>query len=226
MTQGDYPRAFAQFLLASRADPTYAMAAFRVARTYADMGEAEHAMVAFRDLLASFEEDPLIHRMRFEFGRFLQETVKDPEAAIAEYTRIIDAFTEAALSPDDLIEEYFALRRPAQRGQPPAARRPVDDSGSICHQRDILRARDRVGQQRSMLRRALFQRGQTYRTLGETLRAFRDVYLAMALYPDFILSADEELVGVGSALRVYYYEASVARRPRIPAAALDPSVRV
>ena len=41
---GDYPRAFAQFLLASRADPTYAMAAFRVARTYADMGEAEHAM--------------------------------------------------------------------------------------------------------------------------------------------------------------------------------------
>ena len=40
----------------------------------------------------------------------------------------------------------------------------------------------------------------------------------MALYPDFILSADEELVGVGSALRVYDYEASVAADARAPAA--------
>jgi len=198
--RGDYPHAFAGFRTAASRDRRYVHARLWVAKIYIAMDEVEHGLLAYRKALKDFPDDPLTPQLRFDYALALQHTVQDYEAAIRQYTRIIEAQPLSKRPHDEVLRERLDLLRAAQE-------KTIEwsDYRSFIARRAI---------ESNMLRKALYGRGHCYHATGNLDRAVTDMYGVIARGP----WAPNDRSGLAreaeKSLKVWYYDLAVSGAER------------
>ncbi len=198
--RGDYPHAFAGFRTAASRDPRYVHARLWVAKIYIAMDEVEHGLLAYEKALKEFPDDALTPQLRFDYAIALQHKAKDYEAAIRQYTKIIEVHPLSKRPHDELLRERLDLLRAAQKKT-----REWSDYHRLISRRRI---------ESNMLRKALYGRGHCYRATGDLERAVTDMYGVFARGP----WAPNDRSGLArqaeKKLKVWYYDLAVSGAER------------
>ena len=214
---GDYGKAFAGFRRAVSKDRSYVNARFRVAQIYISMDEVEHGLLAYRKVLSEFPDDHLTRNMRFSYARALENRTKNYEAAIREYTKIIESVPVLDRSYDDILEERVDQKyrldhiRELEKKDPKLSEKVREVSQAYTKWRDQRHI------ETASAARTLYHRAQCYKNIGDMEKAIDDIYGTYSLDSNLGRQDSTYSGEVRFLLKYWYHDYIVGTNDRIPA---------
>lgn len=109
---GQWFDALLECRLAVRQDANYIKAHAKVAELYEDIGEPEHALVEYQDIVKADEDNTYPEYIYYKMGRLLEDNFNDDDAAIVLYEKILLRHPEYNIPYDFTrpIEKYDFMR--------------------------------------------------------------------------------------------------------------------
>ncbi len=201
--RGDYPHAFGNFRAAMSKDPRYAHARYWVARMYIAMDEVEHGLLAYQNALKELADDPMTPRLRFHYAEALHDKAKDYQAAIRQYTKLLESFNLSDRSFDDYLAERLEREEMLKKIK---AEKPGDSQTESKAYAELRQWQNRRNIEFAFPIRALYNRGICYHAVGDLRRAVEDMYGVYALSPQMVWDDKRIVKRAFDRLRYWYYD--------------------